>query len=228
MRLLFCLLCLVPRLLSAAEKWEAALGRMPLAPHVSRLQRTNCVTVMLGALQSNDVVKGLIFMPGATDEFYMFRRAEAVLTNDSPTLLDAVTALTNQTLIRATFRAPFLLLHTDEDPLDPIEDIKDPATAERLRKGRFVRHALYNDRDWDSLLFPVQRASGVFLIPERHSMDSFHFYRHSFAAWNLSNWEALEALAFAGKTRFTVERHKVVFEGDIRVLKEPTFDHWPY
>src|SRR5580700_2797029 len=135
MRLLLCFLVLAPRLLDAAESWQAALSRMPLAPHVFRLQRTNCVAVMLDAFQSNDVVKALIFMPGATDEFYMFRRADAVLTNGSPTLLDAVTALTNQTLIRATFRAPFLLLHTDEDPLDPIENIEDSATAEKLRRG---------------------------------------------------------------------------------------------
>ena len=75
---------------------------------------------MLDAFQSNAVVKALIFMPGATDELYFFRRAHAKLTNANPSLLDAIVALTNQTYIQATFQPPLLLLHTTEDPLDGI------------------------------------------------------------------------------------------------------------
>src|SRR5450631_2184745 len=95
-------LCLVSFVVRA-ETWQDVLGRMPLGTNVAELNRTNCVKIMLPALQSNDVVKALIFMPGATDEFYFHRRGTASLTNASPTLLDAVSALTNQTLIRATF-----------------------------------------------------------------------------------------------------------------------------
>jgi hypothetical protein len=214
------LLALVPRL-AAADDWQDALSRMPLQSGVHLLTRSNCVAVMLDAFQSNATVKALIFMPGATDEFYMFRRARAVLTNASPTLLDAVMALTNQTYICASFRSPFVLLHTEEDPLDSLETIKDDATAEKLRRTQFIAHVIYNDRDWDSLLFPLQKSTGVFFSPRRYSMDSFHFYRHSFAAWNLSNWEALEALTLAGKTKFTIEHHRVVFEGDNRVIGRP-------
>jgi hypothetical protein len=214
-------------MMSAAEPWQTALSRMPLVANVTRLQRTNCVPVMLTAFQSNDVVKALIFMPGATDEFYMFHRAEAVLTNTSPSLLDAVTALTNQTLIRVTFHPPFLLLHSDEDPLDPVAEIKDPATAAKLQKARFAPHALYIDRDWDSLVFNLTKTYGVWFSPKRHNRDSWHFYRHSLAAWNLTGWEALQALSFAGKTRFTVNPKQVVFEGDERVLAEPKLDRFP-
>ena len=94
--------------LRADDSWPSALAKMPLNPGATQLTRTNCVEAMLRAFQSNEVVKALIFMPGATDEFYFFRRATAVLTNDSPTLLHAVQALTNQTLIRATFRPPIV------------------------------------------------------------------------------------------------------------------------
>src|ERR1700760_589656 len=104
MRLFACFfLCLVACFAHAEDPWQMALSRMPLGTNVTELNRSNCVKIMLPAFQSNAVVKALIFMPGATDEFYMFRRARATLTNENPTLLDAVNALTNQTLIRATF-----------------------------------------------------------------------------------------------------------------------------
>src|SRR5262249_39955525 len=150
----------------------------------------NCVETMLSAFRSNDVVKALVFMPGATDELYMFHRANAALTNNSPSLLDGVTALTNQTLIRATFSPPFLLLHSDEDPLDPITKINDEPTAAKLRKARIAPHIVYNDRDWDSLLFTLEHTYSVWFSPRARTQDSWHFYRHSFAAWNLNGWEA--------------------------------------
>src|SRR5262245_50727855 len=134
---------------NGAEVWMECLSTMPLTSNVEALNRTNCVATMLDAFKSNDIVKALIFLPGATDEFYMFRRATAQLTNTSPSLLDAVTALTNQTLIRATYRAPFLLLHTNEDPLEPEVKVENQNLEKRLRAARFVPHALYDDRDWN-------------------------------------------------------------------------------
>jgi hypothetical protein len=182
---------------------------------------------MLGAFGSNDVVKGLVFMPGATDEFYMFRRARASLTNISPTLFDAVTALTNQTLIRVTFRPPLLLLHTDEDPLEPIAEIKDLETAVKIEGTQFVPHALYNDKDWDFLLPILNKNFKLKFTPILHSRFSWHFYRHSFAGWNLNGREALEAIALAGKSGFTIEKRKVAFQGDERVRAVPKIDHYP-
>jgi hypothetical protein len=211
----------------AEETWQNALAQMPLGTNVTQLNRTNCVKLMLQAFGSNDVVKGLVFMPGATDEFYMFRRAKAALTNASPTLLDAVNALTNQTLIRVTFRPPLLLLHTDEDPLVPIAEIKDTETAARIERTPFIAHAVYFDRDWDYLLPILTKTLKAKFIPILHSRNSWHFYRHSFAAWNLNGREALEAVALAGKTTFTVGRKKVAFQGDVRVRAVPKIDHFP-
>src|ERR1043165_7155168 len=103
MRRAFFLLLIATRFAFAAEEtWQSALDRMPLNTAVTELNRTNCVEVLLNALQPDATVKALIFMPGATDEFYMFNRAKAALTNAAPSLLDAVNALTNQTYIRAT------------------------------------------------------------------------------------------------------------------------------
>jgi len=208
---------------------------MPFPAEIRELNRTNCVDVMLHSFQSNDTVKALIFVPGATDEFYMFRRAKAALTNASPSLLDALTSLTNQTLIRATFHAPLLLLHTDEDPLDPLVTIEHAPTAAKLRSKSFLRHALYNDRDWDFIQPILAKKLKADVRPWPHMYDTWHFYRHSFAGWNLTGWEALEAVALAGKTRFTVGKKGglslrptlVSFEGDERVRATPKIESFP-
>lgn len=223
-----CLFCLLSLLTArGAEDWQAALTAMPLTPAVRELNRSNCVSVMLGSFQSNQWVKAMIFMPGATDEMYMFRRVHAFVTNASPTLLDAVVALTNQSYIRVTFQTPFLLLHTGEDLLDPQRDIANAATGEKVRRAHFPGHVCYNDRDWDSLIYPLQRTYGVFFTPRRHSTDSYHFYRHSFAAWNLTGWEGLEALCFAARTGFVVKHGEVAYTGDNRLGELPKLDHFP-
>jgi hypothetical protein len=166
-------------------------------------------------------------MPGATDEFYFFRRARADLTNSPSSLLDAVSALTNQTLIRATFRPPLLLLHTGEDLLEPVMRIEHQPTADKVRQARFVAHGVYNDRDWDYMRKALKSSLRTDLLPWPHSQDSWHFYRHSFAAWNLTGWEALEATALAGETAVTVRRKQVVFEFDARVRASPKVDAFP-
>ena len=200
----------------AGEAWQQALAGMPLGK-VSELNRTNCVDVMLTAFRSNAVVKALIFMPGATDELYFFKRARATMTNNSPTLLEAVTALTNQSYIKLTFSPPLLLLHTDEDPLEPIINVEHPGTVERLKRTAFLPHARYNDRDWDFLQpILVRVLAGVAFVPPPESPDSWSFYRHSFTGWNLNGWETLQALALAGKTVITVKHDFIAFGVDHR------------
>ena len=201
---------------------------MPLGAQPAELNRTNCVPLLLRAFQSNDTVKGLIFMPGATDEFYMFRRARAALTNQGSSLLDAVAALTNQTLIRVTFFPPLLLLHTDEDPVEPLIHVEHAATADKLQRSAFLPHVFYQDRDWDFVQPILKKRLRMDIRPWRHSYDSWHFYRHSFAAWGLTRWEALQAIALAGKTNFTVHRGRIIFEGDERVRATPRFDALPH
>jgi hypothetical protein len=227
-RRILCLsVCLLQCALSAAETWPAALSRMPLGTNVTQLTRANCVGIMLRAFQSNDLVKALIFMPGATDEFYFFRRARANLMNSPASLLDAVSALTNQTLIRATFRPPLLLLHTGEDLLEPAIRIEHQPTADKLRRAHFVPHGLYNDRDWDYLRPMLKSSLHTDLLPWPHTHGSWHFYRHSFASWNLTGWEAVEATALAGETTITVRRKQVVFEPDTRPRIAPKLEAFP-
>lgn len=200
---------------------------MPLVRKADVLDKSNAGPLLLESFRSNGIVKAFILMPGCVDEFYFFARARVTLTNAAPTLLDAVTAITNQTSIRARFREPFLLLHTDWDPLAPQAAVRDAAAAEKLRAASFVPHIASFDRDWDHLLPVLEGSLKARFLPKRHTYGSWHFYRHSFAAWGLNGCEALEAIALAGKTRFTVKgrtlfgKPEVEFEPDRRPVGGP-------
>ena len=213
--------------LRAAETWTGALATMPLVEPVAELNRTNVAAVLLRSLRSNATVKALVLMPGATDEFYFFDSATATLTNRAPSLLDAVTALTNQTRIRARFRAPALLLHTVEDPLEPLIKIQDAGEARRLRERRFLPRFLFNDHDWDHVQPILQRELGrrpggeTAFRPPTRTTDSWHFFRHAVAGWNLNGWEALEVISLANKTIITIQPRRILFEGDEREGGDP-------
>ncbi|MGA2853890.1 MAG: hypothetical protein ABSE90_07165 [Verrucomicrobiota bacterium] len=224
------LLCASLQGVSAGESWQDALARMPLGVPKSgeiELGRTNCVPLMLNAFQSNGVVKALIFMPGATDELYFFRRARAALTNANPSLLDAVTALTNQTFIQATFQPPLLLLHTTEDSLDVIAVVKNESTAAKLRQRLVPGRVQLNDADWGVARSALKGKLGIGLRPFENTLPSWHFYRHNFAACGVTDWEMLETLALAGKTTFTVNWLTADFKPDRREGVAPKLEKFP-
>ena len=202
---------------AAGEPWQDALAAMPLGTNPPALTRTNTVGLMLTALRANDTVKGIVFMPGATDELYFFRRVNVPLAaGAAPTLLDCVTAITNHSYILATYRAPFLLLHTTEDHLGGFATVQSPRAEKRLRGAVLARHFLFNDRDWDDIYPLLQANERATLAPGLNQDETCHFYRHSFAAWNLTQWELLEATAYAGKTTFTLTTWNATFTGDRR------------
>lgn len=213
--------------LAAEESWPAALSRMPLGSAVAQLNQTNCAQSLLGGFQSNATVKALIFMPGATDELYFFRRVQVTLTNAQPSLFDAVIALTNQSPLRATFQPPFLLIYSEEDVLELAVTIQHPRTVEKLKAGKPIPRLMAVDRDWNQLLAMIKKPIGTTLWPWRGTRESWHFYRHTFAGWNLTPWETLEAAALAGKTQFTVRRGTVVFEVDPRIGAVPQLEKFP-
>jgi hypothetical protein len=207
----------------AAAPWLAAFSRMPLGAGVTELDRTNCIPLMLNAFQSNSVVKALIFMPGATDEIYFFRRARATLSGANPSLADAIVALTRQTYIRADFRPPFLLLHTTEDPLDPIGVVRNKATAAKLQARIVPDRLVFNDCEWDKLRPALRKKLSVGLRPFSNAPDSWHFYRNTFAACGLTQWQLLEAIAMTGQTTFTVHWLTADFQLDTRAGPTPGF-----
>jgi hypothetical protein len=209
------ILCFCVKIL-ADESWQPALSQMPLNTNAKELTRTNCLPLMLNAFQSNGVVKALIFMPGAADEFVFLRRAHASLTNANPSLMDAITALTNQTYIRAEFRPPFLLLYTTEDELEPIAIIKSKSAAAKLQARKVPGRMVLYDSNWDYSRKAVARKVSVSVVPYSDSPNSWHFWPNNFAACGLTQWELLEALALSGKTTFTVHWLTVDYALDMR------------
>ncbi len=181
----------------AQPSWQEEFAKMPLVETVTNIDRFNFARVMLKSFKKNDAVKGFLFMPGATDEFYFFHRAHADITNANPTLLDAVVALTNHTYLHATVVPPFLVIHTTEDPLEPIIVVKDQHTADRIRHKHFEKHALFNDDDWDAVRRILAIDLNTRVTPRKGSHDSYHFFRHSVAAYDLEGWDAIRALDMA-------------------------------
>jgi hypothetical protein len=222
---IICLLLLAVPGRLAAETWEEVLTKMPLRTNAMELNRTNVAAVLLEAFQANQSVKSFVMMPGATDEFYFFRRASVKLTNASPTLLDAVRAITNQTHITVKFLPPHLLLRTDEDPSEPQFQVLDNGMAEKLKARPYLPSFVYNDQDWDHVQPALAKViTGRWLglpefQPRPKTSASWHFFRHTVAGWNLTQWETLEALSLAGQTTVTVRKTKIVFEGDTRMVK---------
>lgn len=212
---------------SANDTWQSALAKMPLGAPVADLDRANCIPLILNAFQSNNVVKALIFMPGAADELYLFHRVHAKLSTANPSLADAVTALTNQTYIRADFRPPFLLLHTTEDALEPIAIVKSRSTAAKLSARTLPGLLVFNDCEWDDLRSALRNKLSISLRPFSNAPDSWHFYRHNFAACGLNQWEMLEAIALAGKTTFTLHWWAADFQLDNRTGPVPALTNFP-
>lgn len=204
-----------------AGGWEESLAGMPLISPAKELNRANCVRLLLGSYRSNSVVKALVFLPGATDELYFFKRARAQLTNDAPSLFDAVVALTNQTYILATFRPPLLLLYGSEDLLRPVATVLHKPTFRSLEEASFLSPFLFSDYDWDHLLPILKKSLHTGFRPGRDASASWSFYRHSLAGAGLNGREALEAVALAGRTIFTVKHGRVIFEVDRRPLGTP-------
>jgi hypothetical protein len=211
----------------AQDSWQSALSKMPLNSSATELNRTNCVALMLNAFQSNSVVKAIVFMPGSTDELYFFRRVRAELTNANPSLLDAVTALTNQTYVQVTFQPPLLLLHTTEDFLDGFAIVKNEATAKKLHEKFIAERIIFNDADWDALRARVNHKLSIGLRPFSGAAESWHFFRHDFVACGVSDWEMLEAIALAGKTTFTVNWRTATFAQDTRHGITPRIEVFP-
>ena len=203
--------------------WLAALSHMPLGARVTELDRTNCISLMLNAFQSNSVVKALIFMPGATDELEFFRRAHARLSAANPTLADAIVALTNQTYIQADFKPPFLLLHTTADEIEPIAVVRNKATAARLQAFVVPERLVFDDCQWDDLRTALKKKLSVGLRPFSNSPDSWHYYRHNFVACGFTQWQLLEAIALSGQTTFTVHWLTADFKSDMRAGSTPGF-----
>jgi len=220
--LLTSLLLLSSILGSQAEAdWSTALKDIPLQRLNSQLDRTNCVELILKSFRSNSVVKGIVFLPGATDELYLTHRVQPRLTTPTPSLLESIHSVTNGGFIRATFRPPFLLLHTDSDPLEPRIAEELGAVLPSFPQNGTAPDLFYIDRDWDKIQPDLRRWLGVPVVPASGSRESWHFYRHHVRGFQLSGRELLEAICLSGKTQATINRHGGLFRNRIQIVFSP-------
>jgi hypothetical protein len=211
----------------AGESWQDVLAQMPLAAGVTNLTRTNAIPAMLNAFQSNGVVKALIFMPAAADEFVYYRRAHATLTNAQPSLADAIVALTHQTYIQVEFRPPFLLLYTTQDTQGSIVTIKSKSATARLQARIVHGRMIFCDSNWDYTRRAVARKLSVTMLPFADAPDSWHIWPNNFAGYDLTQWELLEAVALSDKTTFTLHWLTADFQLDERTGPVPTLTRFP-
>lgn len=195
---------------------------MPLRASVRELTWSNCVPEMLTAFRSNRTVKALVFMPGATDELYTFHRVRCSLPNPA-TLANALQELQRGGLLQASFRKPFVLVHTTGDLLEPEMAVQDEVAGQKLRR-RQIGRLIFCDQDWDALQPVLKGTLKMDLRPWRGSPQSWHFYRHSFTGFDLTCWEALSACALTAKTKITVTHGHILFEPDQRPRKGVRFE----
>jgi hypothetical protein len=78
------------------------------------------VELILTNFQPTGEIRGVILMPGAADRLYFYDWGQAALPQN-PTLLDAITALTNKADLQIFVAPPFLLIaRSYDDPRNPL------------------------------------------------------------------------------------------------------------
>jgi hypothetical protein len=210
------LLSLTP---AVAGDWRDALEAMPMTNRSVLLNRSNAISLLVESFSPNSMVKALVVLPGVTDDFYLINRDQPSLNIRAINLLEAVTALTNRTAVRATFLAPFLLLHLDRDVLDPAVDIQHSPTAERLACSRSLAHAMFFDKPWNVSRSALEQNIRLTVKPSSSSDKGGHVYRVNLAGWHLTDRELLTAVAVASRTGFTIQRNRVLFESISRLSR---------
>lgn len=195
----------------AQTNWQEALTRMTLPDGTNPVERENVIARLLQGFQPNPLVKAIVVLPAVSDDLYLINRDRPTLTLRATNLAQVVCLLTNATAIRATFQAPFLLLHRSEDFLAPRYTIEDTRAAGRLQSERHLPRALFLDLHWKKLRPLLNKALRPSIYPWSTAEESWHFARHNLAGWNLTDWELLMAVSLSGNTTYTVQKRRVTF-----------------
>lgn len=204
------LLLLVLSVSAQAQDWRETLAKTPFSKTTFQAYRTEPVELILKSFKPAGELRGVILMPSAADQLYFFDWGKVEL-NESPTLLEALNALTNKAQMQYTFVAPFLLIHmprdTTSDPLTMAEDAS-VKLAKRKKKGRVQ----VLDRPYNRVLPALKELTGLNNVPDQRDPASWHYYRLSFVGHDLTALELLRAIAYGTKTSVHVEKKRVVFK----------------
>ena len=91
-----------------AQDWQPHFANIPIRTKSFRAHLTPPVELILTNFQPSAELRAVVFMPGAADRLYFYDWGEVTLP-ENPTLLDAITALTNAADLRVFVAPPFLL-----------------------------------------------------------------------------------------------------------------------
>lgn len=195
-----------------AQDWQSHFATIPVRTTKFRAHLTPPVELILTSFKPSPPIRAIVLMPGAADRLYFYDWGEVTLPNN-PTLLDAITALTNAADLRVFVALPFLLIGREyDDPSDPLS-IQPGVAAEKLklteRKTRGRTYFL--DRSYDRIILQAEKLSRLKLKPSRRSFDSWHFYRLAMVGYDLTAAEFLKALAYGTKCSVVVDRKYATF-----------------
>ena len=82
------------------EDWQAAFAKIPIHTTKFPAHLTPPVELILTNFQPTAEFRAVVLMPGAADRLYFYDWGQVTL-RENPTLLDAITALTNQASLPA-------------------------------------------------------------------------------------------------------------------------------
>jgi hypothetical protein len=192
-----------------SEDWQTAFAKIPIRTTTFPVHLTPPVELILTNFQPTAEIRAIVLMPGAADRLYFYDWGHATLP-ENPTLLDAITALTNKADLRIFVAPPFLLIaRAYDDPSDPLFIAPDVRIdklklTERKRPGR----TYFIDRPYDRLVPQTEKVTRLRIIPSRTDPASWHYYRLSFIGYDLTAREFLQALAYGTKTSVHIDRRK--------------------
>jgi hypothetical protein len=185
-----------------AEPWLEAIEKMPLSGGAVRVYKMAPVRAFFAALRPNDLIKGIIFLPAATDQLYFFDQGELTGVR---TLGAALRELPRKTSVKTAFKSPFILIYATGDSTNaPVLPEIPNANEVVLDRAEFV------DRSWEQILPSLGAKLTVEIRPKADSPEAWHFYRACFAGRQLTRHEVLTALAWSTKTRVRISPDKAL------------------
>ena len=196
--------------------WKEALDSMPVATNSLRIFKTAAPQLILSALRSNEVVKGIVFLPAATDELYFFDHGLRTWAGQPGSLTDALTELTNGTPFQITYQKPLLLVHVARDRLDPV--VPEEVRGKEIRAGW---SGVWIDAPWERVEPALAKVMGSRLSPAASSKEAWHFYRMYAAGQGLGGAELMRAVALAGRLKVARHGSKLHFALDDRPMLLP-------
>jgi hypothetical protein len=108
-----------------------------------------------------------------------------------------------------------------------IATVKNESTAAKLNQKIVPGRVQLEDADWGVVRSRLKSKLSIGLRPFENASETWHFYRHSFTACGVTDWEMLETLALAGKTTFAVNWLTADFQPDRREGVAPRLEQFP-